>query len=299
MSELWRALLAFWKEAQSGGAYVTLALAALLFCAASASRSGDSGRGARAKDGSRPEAKDTGGVETGDGGVRCGKSRRIAAGALAWCVLWMNPLTAILVQKVLGVRYHYANVSLLLPVLPLIAYVAAELVLSIKEKGAVRAAAVFGLAAALMLAGSVYPYGARAGVEKYGEVRWGADSPEIKGILEAAGELEKEGQIPFLSAPKEIMERIRRYDPGIVLVYGRNLWQPDTLNYVMDGYTEVEVALFGHMEGEVFGAQKAAMLSLSLGCNLIALKEPLDEAFLQERGLRAAYVSEGFYLYVR
>lgn len=298
MSELWRALLAFWKEAQSGGAYVTLAFAALLFCAVSALWSGDSGGGAGAKDGSAG-ANDIGGAETGDDGGRRGKSRRIAAGALAWCVLWMNPLTAMLVQKVLGVRYHYANVSLLLPVLPLIAYVAAELVLSIKAKGAVRGAAVFGLAAALMLAGSVYPYGARAGIEKYSEASWGADSPEIKGILEAAGELEKEGQIPFLSAPKEIMERIRRYDPDIVLVYGRNLWQPDTLNYVMDGYTEVEVALFAHMEEEAFGVQKTAMLSLSLGCNLIALQEPLDEAFLQERGLRAAYGSEGFYLYVR
>ncbi len=308
MGELWNGLTAFWKEAD--GAYISLFAAALIFCAlegvlsGALSKSDKSARGA------------------------AGTGFRIAVCALVWSVLWMNPVTAMLVQRACGIRYGYERAFLLLPALPLIAYAAAEIagraeaamppvktagragaaVPPVKTAGragaamppAVRtAAAVCIVALALVLAGRVYPYDSRAELEKWGATGFGPESAEITQILEQAEQMERDGQIPLLVAPKEIMECIRRYGAGIVLAYGRNLWQTDALTCVNDRYTDEQIVLCQSMESEELPAREKAELACEYGCNLIVLKEPLGQGFLQEWKLKEVCGEENFYFYIR
>ncbi len=287
MRELWNGLTAFYREAGSCGAYFALFAASLLCLSLTGM--------------SREEESGVGGTLLGPvrAGERLGCGRRIAGGALVWSIVWMNPLTAMLLQKAAGLRFDYGNASLLLPVLPLIACTAAELAGRVEEGGAKRAAAVIMLGAALMLAGTVYPFCPGEGLRRQGGAESAARDAEIESILAEADKLEQEGQIPFLAGPGEVMEWIRRYDARIVLAYGSNLWRTGALTYVNDRYSEEQIVLCQHMEAQEFSADETARLAYELGCNLIALREPLTETFLKERELREVFAAEGFYLYVR
>lgn len=161
------------------------------------------------------------------------------------------------------------------------------------------AAAVCIVALALILAGRVYPYDSRAELEKRGAAGFGPESAEITQILEQAEQMGQDGQIPLLVAPKEIMECIRRYDAGIVLAYGRNLWQTDALTCVNDRYTDEQIVLCQSMESEELPAREKAELACEYGCNLIVLKEPLGQGFLQEWNLKEVCGEENFYFYIR
>ena len=263
MREWWEGLLTFFRIESRGGAYWALAFAAVVYL-----------------------------VWKGN----TARTRRALLVCAAWFLLWMNPLTAWLFQKIMILPYRYAYAALMVPVLPVIAIAAADILK--RNRGRTHTTALF-LVLALMLAGTVFPFDAQGGTPRRSEQWDDAERGALGAVLSEAQRLKENGQVPLLAAPKSMMDAIRRYDADILLAYGRNLWQTDALFFVYDKYTEEQILLCQAMEAEPFRAAETAELALAYGCNLIVLKEPLDASFLDKRGLSCVYESERLYVYSR
>lgn len=288
MRECWENLLTFLRMETRSGAYWALAFAAVLYLA-----------GTRIvarkvcvnveNDGSAGD--DAPGKEPGN------KAWRKLIVLFVWLLIFMNPLTAALFEKVSGNFYRYVYAALTVPVLPVIAYAAADIWENQERHAAL--VALF-LAAAIALAGTVFPFDEAGGGTGRRGAQWDdAERGAFDVILSEAERLKEDGQTALLVAPMSMMEMVRRYDADILLAYGRDLWQTNALFYVRDGYGEEQVRLCLSMEAEPFQAEQAAELALAYGCNLIVLKEPLGVSFSDKRGLSCVYESESVFVYVR
>ncbi|MBD5468247.1 MAG: hypothetical protein HDR21_08880 [Lachnospiraceae bacterium] len=288
MRECWENLLTFLGMETRSGAYWALALAAVLYLAGTrvvarkacvnAENDGSAGDDAPAK-------------EPGN------KTWRKLIVLFVWLLIFMNPLTAVLFEKVFGNFYRYVYAALTVPVLPVIAYAAADIWENQERHAAL--VALF-LAAAIALAGTVFPFDEAGGGTGRRSAQWDdAERGAFDVILSEAERLKEDGQTALLVAPMSMMEMVRRYDADILLAYGRDLWQTNALFYVRDGYGEEQVRLCLSMEAEPFQAEQAAELALAYGCNLIVLKEPLGVSFSDNRGLSCVYESESVFVYVR
>lgn len=288
MRECWENLLTFLRMETRSGAYWALALAAVLYLAGTrvvarkacvnAENDGSAGDDAPAK-------------EPGN------KTWRKLIVLFVWLLIFMNPLTAVLFEKVSGNFYRYVYAALTVPVLPVIAYAAADIWENQERHAAL--VALF-LAAAIALAGTVFPFDEAGGGTGRRGAQWDdAERGAFDVILSEAERLKEDGQTALLVAPMSMMEMVRRYDADILLAYGRDLWQTNALFYVRDGYGEEQVRLCLSMEAEPFQAEQAAELALAYGCNLIVLKEPLGVSFSDKRGLSCVYESESVFVYVR
>lgn len=281
MHECWENLIAFLRIENRGGAYWALAFAAALYL------TGTKIAFLRAK---RPS----------EGSPSNEEGRDKAGWALialpVWFLLLINPVTAALFEKASGSAYRYGYAALAIPILPVIAYAAAD-ILKRRKKQAVPVALL--LFASLAFAGTVFPFEkSDAAVRR--SAQWEeSERGALEAVLSESRQLRENGQVPFLVAPKRIMDAVRRYDAGIVLAYGRNLWQTDALSYVNDRYSEEQILLCQAMEAETFQAAETAELALAYGCNLIVLKEPLSTLFIDDWGLSCVYESERLFVYER
>lgn len=291
MRECWENLLTFFRIETRSGAYWALAFAAVVYLTGrkivarkacvnaevNAENDGAAGNDAPTK-------------EHGS------KTWRKLIVLFVWLLVFMNPLTAVLFEKVSGNFYRYVYAALTVPILPVIAYAAADIWENQKRHAGL--VALF-LAAAIALAGTVFPFDGAGGTERRSAQWDDAERGAFDAVLSEAGRLKENGQEALLVAPKRMMETVRRYDADILLAYGRNLWQTNALFYVRDGYDEEQVRLCLSMEAESFLAEETAELALAYGCNLIVLKEPLGASFLDNRGLSCVYESESLFVYVR
>ena len=292
MRECWENLLAFFRIETRSGAYWALAFAAVVYLAGTriaarkACVNADVNAGNDGSAGNGEPAKEHG-----------NKAWRKLIVLFVWLLVFMNPLTATLFEKVSGNLYRYVYAALTVPVLPVIAYAAADIWENQKRHAAL--VALF-LAAAIALAGTVFPFDEAGGGTGRRSAQWSdAERGAFDVVLSEAERLKENGQEALLVAPKSMMETVRRYDADILLAYGRNLWQTNALFYVRDGYDEEQVLLCLSMEAEPFQAEQTAELALAYGCNLIVLKEPLGASFLDNRGLSCVYESESLFVYVR
>lgn len=292
MRECWENLLIFFRIETRSGAYWALAFAAAVYLAGSkiAARKACVHADVNAENGG------TAGNGTPEKEHENKTWRKLIA-LFVWFLVFMNPLTAVLFEKVSGNLYRYVYAALTVPVLPVIAYAAADIWENQKRHAA--PVALF-LAAAIALAGTVFPFDEAGGGTERRSAQWDeAERGAFDVVLSEAERLKENGQEALLVAPKSMMEMIRRYDADIQLAYGRNLWQTNALFYVRDGYGEEQVRLCLFMEAEPFQAEQAAELALAYGCNLIVLKEPLGASFLDNRGLSCVYESGSLFVYVR
>lgn len=288
MRECWENLLAFFRTETRSGAYWALAFAAVIYLAGT--------RMAARKACVNAEDDDPAGNGESAKGHENKAWRKLIV-LFVWLLVFMNPLTAALFEKVSGNLYRYVYAALTVPVLPVIAYAAADIWENQKRHAAL--VALF-LAAAIALAGTVFPFDEAGGGTGRRSAQWNdAERGAFDVILSEAERLRENGQEALLVAPKSMMETVRRYDADILLAYGRNLWQTNALFYVRDGYGEEQVRLCLSMEAEPFQAEQTAELALAYGCNLIVLKEPLGASFLDNRGLSCVYESESLFVYVR
>lgn len=314
MREWWESLLAFFRIESRGGAYWALAFAAAVYLVwkefAARKTCGNAGEDAVQDRENLPDGEeqpDGGNLSDGenlpDGGKQPDSEEKPAAHTwrrllvcVVWFILWMNPLTAWLFQKIMILPYRYVYASLMVPILPVIAVAAADILRRSQRR--TLTTALF-LVSALMLAGTVFPFDEKGGTPRRSAQWDDAERGAVETVLSEAQQFKENGQVPLLAAPKSMMDVIRRYDADILLAYGRNLWQTDALFFVYDKYTEEQVLLCQAMEAEPFQAAQTAELALAYGCNLIVLKEPLDAAFLDNRGLSCVYESERLYVYSR
>lgn len=284
MRECWNSLLAFFRIETHSGAYWALAFAAAVYLAGT--KIAEWKEYGNAKGDAAPDSAK----------MRAGKTWRVLIVLCVWFLLFMNPLTAVLFEKVTGNSYRYVYAALAVPVLPMIAYAMAD-ILNRQKKQVLPVALL--LAASLALAGTVFPFD-EAGMAVKRSAQWDeAERGAFETVLSEAERLREIGQVPLLVAPKSMMDVVRRYDAEILLAYGRNLWQADALSYVNDRYREEQVLLCQAMEAEPFQAAWTAELALAYGCNLIVLKEPLSTLFLDNWGLSCVYESERFFVYER
>lgn len=272
MSEWWESLTAFFRIEARGGAYWALAFVAALYLVLSDQDS---------------EHREDG----------CKKAmRRAFIVPVVWFFLLFNPLTAGIFEKMTGQSYRYVYAALAIPILPVIACAAADVLR--RRRSHTLPVALF-LAASLAFAGTVFPFDEAGGTVRR-SVQWDdEESGAMETVLSEAAQMREKGQIPLLVAPKRMMDAVRRYDAGILLAYGRNLWQTDALSYVHDRYREEQILLCQSMEAENFRAAETAELAIAYGCNLIVLKEPLSTLFLDNWGISCVYESERFYVYER
>lgn len=292
MRECWENLLTFFRIETRSGAYWALAFAAVVYLAGTkiAARKACVNADMNVENGGSA-GNDAPAKEHGS------KTWRKLIVLFVWLLVFMNPLTAALFEKVSGNLYRYVYAALTVPVLPVIAYAAADIWENQKRHAA--PVALF-LAAAIALAGTVFPFDEAGGGIGRRSAQWDeAERGAFDVVLTEAERLKENGQEALLVAPKSMMEMIRRYDADIQLAYGRNLWQTNALFYVRDGYDEEQVRLCLSMEAEPFQVEQAAELALAYGCNLIVLKEPLGASFLDNRGLSCVYESESLFVYVR
>ncbi|MCM1537368.1 MAG: hypothetical protein NC254_03105 [bacterium] len=323
MREYWEGLLTFFRIEARGGAYLALAFAAALYWAGTriaarggnadaeceGAREGDAGAecdGARegnadAECDGAPQTKEFPAEETALPGAVTGDGRSGGSGgnflALAvWLVLLLNPLTALLFEKITGRVYRYVYAALAVPVLPLIAYAAAD-ILKRRKRRTLPAALL--LVVSLACAGTVVPYGESDAVKRRSAEWDEEEAGAMETVLSQAAQMRENGQVPLMAAPKHMMDAVRRYDAGIMLVYGRDLWQTDALAGVNDIYTGEQVLLCQAMEAEPPLTVPTAELALTYGCNLIVLKEPLEAEFLDDWGLSCVYESGRFFVYTR
>lgn len=288
MRECWEDLLVFFRIETRSGAYWALAFAAAVYLA-----------GTKIAARKACVHTESGGTAGNDAPAKEHESKtwRKLIVLFVWLLVFMNPLTAALFEKVSGNLYRYVYAALAVPVLPVIAYAAADIWENQKRHAA--PVALF-LAAAIALAGTVFPFDEAGGGTERRSAQWDeVERGAFDVVLSEAERLKENGQEALLVAPKSMMEMIRRYDADIQLAYGRNLWQTNALFYVRDGYGEEQVRLCLSMEAEPFQAEQAAELALAYGCNLIVLKEPLGASFLDNRGLSCVYESESLFVYVR
>ena len=283
MRECWESLVAFFRIEMRGGAYWALAFAALLYLAGTKFAAWK--LCVDEKDGAEPSDSHT-----------QAKTARALMVLPVWVLLLMNPLTAMLFEKAAGSAYRYGYAALAVPILPVTAYAAAD-ILRRQKKQALPVALL--LAASLAFAGTVFPF-SQTGTSVRRSAQWDeSESGAMEAVLTESRKLRENGQVPLLVAPKRMMDAVRRYDAGIVLAYGRNLWQTDALFYVNDRYSEEQILLCQAMEAETFQAAETAELALSYGCNLLVFEEPLSTLFLDNWGLTCVYESERFFVYKR
>lgn len=286
LSEWWENLNAFFRIEARSGAYWALAFAALIYLAGVriAERSAVVNEGLSAVGIKQPAGEST------------DRTWRVLPVLLVWFFLFMNPAAAWMFRKITGLSYRYVYAALALPVLPVIACAAADVYGCCKSR---RVLAMLFLTAALAISGTLYPFDEKGGTPRR-SAQWNeAESGAMEIILFEARSISESGEETFLAAPKSIMDAVRRYDAGILLAYGRDLWQTDALAYVHDGYSEEQIALCQAMEAEPFQADETAELALLYGCNLIALKEPVSAKILDNWGLSCVYESEDIYVYRR
>lgn len=286
LGEWWENLTAFFRIEARSGAYWALAFAALLYLAGV--QAAERGAGINA-------GMSTGGIKQ-PAGKGTERTWRVLLILPVWFFLFMNPAAAWLFRKLTGVSYRYVYAALALPVLPVIACAAADVYERCKSR---RVLAMLFLTAALAVSGTLYPFDEKGGTPRR-SAQWNeAESGAMEVILSEARSISESGEETFLAAPKRIMDAVRRYDADILLPYGRDLWQTDALAYVHDGYSEEQIVLCQAMEAEPFQADETAELALMYGCNLIALKEPVSTATLDNWGLSCVYESEDVYVYRR
>ena len=291
MRECWENLLTFFRAETRSGAYWALAFAAVVYLAGTKIAA----RKACVNADVNAENNDSAGNEAPAKEHGSQPWRKLIV-LFVWFLVFMNPLTAALFEKVSGNLYRYVYAALTVPVLPVIAYAAADIWEN--QKRHAHLVALF-LAAALALAGTVFPFDDAGGTEKRSAQWDDAERGAFDAVLSEAERMKENGQVALLVAPKGMMEMVRRYDADILLAYGRNLWQTNALFYVRDGDGEEQVRLCLSMEAEPFLAEEAAELALAYGCNLIVLKEPIGASFLDNRGLSCVYESESLFVYVR
>lgn len=292
----WESLTAFFRIEANSGAYWALAFAAAVYLA------GTWIAAKKAPAGAEQEQVPADGC--------AGSIRRMLIVCAGWFVLLLNPFTMGAFEKITGVSYRMVYAALAIPILPVTAWAAAK-IWERCDFGTGPAAdapgrrisrplcAALFLTAALALAGTVYPFDEKAGTIRRGDQWNEAEAGAVEAVLAEADKLKEAGQVPLLAAPKWMMDTIRRYDADILLAYGRNLWQTDALPLVNDRYSEEQIVLCQAMEAETFQAAETAELALAYGCNLIALKEPLSPAFLDNWGLSCVYEAESVYVYSR
>ncbi|MDE6421374.1 MAG: hypothetical protein K2K87_12740, partial [Lachnospiraceae bacterium] len=122
MRECWENLLAFFRIETQSGAYWALAFAAVVYLAGTriAARKACVNADANAENG--------GSAGTGEPAKEHGsKTWRKLIVLFVWLLVFMNPLTAALFEKVSGNLYRYVYAALTVPVLPVIAYAAADI----------------------------------------------------------------------------------------------------------------------------------------------------------------------------
>lgn len=270
MQRMWNELVSFFQGTEQDGAYWGIGLLAVLFCLIH--------------------------------GGRERKYRQLVAGAMCVVVVFLlNPVTACLYERIFGVAYPISLASLAVPLLPFISYAGTMLIAGNVEGRPLRDRVVLvaGVALIIMAAGTMVPLGGVKRADQGDVVVDVADERCMNAVLDAAKELQGAGQEPLLIAPKEIMENIRRYDGGIRLIYGRDLWQTDALTYLHEAYPEDIVILCQRMESADVNVAQTVEMALSYGCNLVVCKEMLSDEFMEYRHLELYYEEQGLYMYVR
>lgn len=109
-----------------------------------------------------------------------------------------------------------------------------------------------------------------------------------------------------LWAPREIMEYAREFDPGIRLLYGRNMWDPQLNAYAYDTYSgelkALERWIRGYGEEEPISDRECAETVAGTEVNCILLPENSSEETIEcfeEIFGAGAEALEGYYLLVR
>ncbi len=283
MSEIWEHLTAFLHAARQGGDYYGLILPAFFYC--------------MIEDYNIVVSRQENGYKAVKRKLR---KRWIPVSFLIYFVLFMNPLTALLFRRITGQEYSFSAASLLIPTIPFLAYACVRIVsANITWKFSKRMAVTVGLSLAIMAAGTMIPWLKREDLSKTSSMNYGRQDAMVQSLLQASEELGQSGDIPYLAAPKGIMEVIRRYDGSILLAYGRNLWQTQALTYLHEQYTAEQIVLCQRMEDENADAAEVAELALELGCNMIVCKKQLTDTFTEYYGLSLYAQHQGLYLYVR
>ena len=270
MQNAWNEIVTFFRMMEQNGAYYGIGLLAVLFCLMH--------RGADKK-----------------------KNIAVACGSCLVAAAVCNPVTVLLYEKIFGDTGALAVLTLAIPLFALVSYAGAEIFAAVSADRRCREkwfiAVVLGVV--IMVAGTVVPWSDREDLAKRAEMPYGKDEPMIVAVQDAAAELTEAGQGALLVAPKEIMESVRRYNPQICLVYGKDLWQADALSYLHESYPAEKIILCQEMESPEANVAQAVELALAQGCNLIVCREALPETFSELHHLELYAQAEELYLYVR
>jgi len=270
MQNAWNEIVTFFRMMEQNGAYYGIGLLAVLFCLMY--------KGADKK-----------------------KNIVIALGGCLMAVALCNPVTVLLYEKIFGDTGALAVLTPAIPLFVLVSYVGTEIFVAVsvgrrcREKWFI--AVVLGMV--IMVAGTVVPWSDREDLAKRAEMPYDKDEPMMAAVQDAAAELTEAGQGPLLVAPKEIMESVRRYNPQICLVYGKDLWQADALPYLHESYPAEKIILCQEMESPEANVAQTVELALAQGCNLIVCREALPESFSEYHQLELYAQAEELYLYVR
>ncbi len=192
-------------------------------------------------------------------------------------------------------------VGMSITLLPFLAYVGMEFFAAVSKgrKRFEKWIVALALLLVIMVAGTVVPWSGRKDIAKRAETEHGSEYIMTMHVQEAAAGVRAAGQEPLLVAPKEIMESVRLHAPEICLVYGRDLWEPETLSYLHESYPAEVVILCQSMESAEGNVAETVEMALAQGCNLVVCREPLTVTFTEYHGLECYAQESGFYLYVR
>lgn len=164
-----------------------------------------------------------------------------------WLVLVICPVSAVCLMLYQTRFYPYVWIWSLVPVTLCIAWGAVTLLW--EQTGQRRrdgrqgwrlAAGVGVVLVLLLLLGNQGHIQRKSEEEKAGEIRAG----EVVAYLQELPELEE----TLLWGPREVLETARQLDGRICVLYGRNMWEPETAAYAYDAYSEEEQRLFDWME---------------------------------------------------
>lgn len=277
MMQAWNELTAFWASAQQNSVCLALALAAAVFCLVYGSRQGLG-------------------------------LRRVAAGFLGIWLFFYNPFIVFAYEQICKKAYPFHALYIGLPFLPFLAVTGAVLITRNSRSGRDKLVLAAGVIVAVFLSGNLMPSAFAEEISPSGSDMTkmtdiimdvsGQEENLLQAIRNAAEELRESGAEPLLTAPKEIMEDIRRLDGRIALAYGRDLWQTEVLTYLHETYDEGQIILCQMMESRETETTETAEYAITLGCNLLVFRDVLDAAFVQSHHLRLYGEGQGLYFYV-
>lgn len=175
-----------------------------------------------------------------------------------------NPFTVFVLSKAFPVLGSYTIFMLLVPVLMVIPFAAAELMDKAKDE---KQAMVWLLLIAVVigLSGNLFGlYSNEAISDKC--------TMEQKSVLRSVEELQEEQPV-LVVADESILPYVRTEIPAVQLLYGRDLYQPGMDLGIVDGYSEELLSFYEAMKNPEDTIHDILAMADLYGCNTVIVKQ--------------------------